>query len=155
MAIETQQAVGIGAAALPGTGAGEFGAAEGLGPETSQARDIWRRFRRNKLAMFGLVVVILEVLGAVFAPLITFYDPDKFRAGAVDTLLSPSGTHWFGTDQQGRDLFTRVVYGARVSLEVGIIALIIALAVGLTFGAIAGYYGRFWDALLMRTPRRP
>jgi peptide/nickel transport system permease protein/oligopeptide transport system permease protein len=85
------------------------------------------------------------------APFITFFDPNKFRAGAVDTLLSPSATHWFGTDQQGRDLFTRVVYGARVSLEVGIVALVIALMLGLTLGAIAGFYGGVLDGALMRT----
>jgi ABC-type dipeptide/oligopeptide/nickel transport system permease subunit len=138
------------AGALPGTAAGEFGVAEGLRPEQSQFRDIARRFRRNKLAVVGLAIVGLEVLAAVFAPLITRYNPNTFRPGAVDALLSPSASHWFGTDQQGRDLFTRVVFGARVSLEVGIIALAIALVVGLTFGAVAGYYGKFWDGLLMR-----
>lgn len=109
---------------------------------------IWRRFRRNKLALVGLGILALLVVAAVFAPVLTSYDPT-----AIDTAASrrsPSRAHWFGTDLLGRDLFTRVVYGARVSLRVGIFATLIAASVGMLVGAVAGYYGGTLDALVMR-----
>lgn len=109
---------------------------------------IWRRFRRNKLALVGLGILALLVVAAVFAPVLTSYDPT-----AIDTAASrrsPSRAHWFGTDLLGRDLFTRVVYGARVSLRVGIFATLIAASVGMVVGAVAGYYGGTLDALVMR-----
>ena len=111
-------------------------------------RDLWRRFRRNRLATVGLVVVGLEVAAAVLAPLITFVDPGQVDSGA--SLSPPSADHWFGTDLLGRDLYSRVVYGARVSLQVGIVAALIAVAIGLVAGAAAGWYGGFTDGLVMR-----
>jgi peptide/nickel transport system permease protein/oligopeptide transport system permease protein len=110
--------------------------------------DVWRRFRRNKLALVGLSVIVVMVLAAVFAPLVTFSDPSH-----IDAAISrqpPSAAHWFGTDLLGRDLYTRVVFGARVSLRVGIVAVAIALAIGVVAGAIAGYYGGVLDAIVMR-----
>jgi peptide/nickel transport system permease protein/oligopeptide transport system permease protein len=115
---------------------------------TSARGDVWRRFRSNKLAVVGLFVLVVLVLAAILAPVITFYDPAK-----IDPPLSrkaPSVDHWFGTDLLGRDLYTRVVYGARVSLRVGIFSVTIALVLGLSAGAAAGYYGRWIDGLLMR-----
>ena len=114
----------------------------------SDRGDVWRRFRRNKLAVVGLAILALMVLAAILAPLITFYDPSK-----IDPPLSrrpPNMKHWFGTDILGRDLYTRVVYGSRVSLRVGIFSVTIALTLGLTAGAVAGYFGRWIDGLLMR-----
>lgn len=111
-------------------------------------RELWRRFRRNRLATAGLVVIGLEVAAAVLAPLITFDDPGHVDSGA--SLSPPSADHWFGTDLLGRDLYSRVVYGARVSLQVGIVAAVIALAIGLVAGAAAGWYGGFVDGLVMR-----
>jgi peptide/nickel transport system permease protein/oligopeptide transport system permease protein len=109
--------------------------------------DAWRRFRRNKLAVAGLVVIALLIVAAVFAPLITFYSP---KALGPLSRGKPSLDHWFGTDVLGRDLYTRVVYGARVSLTIGVVAVVIATSVGIVVGALAGYYGGVIDALLMR-----
>ncbi len=114
----------------------------------SSRGDVWRRFRRNRLAIIGLVILVLMVLAAILAPLITFYDPAKIDPPV--SRRSPSGDHWFGTDLLGRDLYTRIVYGSRVSLRVGIFSVAIALAVGLTAGAAAGFYGRWIDSILMR-----
>jgi ABC-type dipeptide/oligopeptide/nickel transport system permease subunit len=88
------------------------------------------------------------VLAAVFAPLITFYSPTAL--GAISR-GKPSLKHWFGTDILGRDVYTRVVYGARVSLEIGIISVVLATLVGLLVGAVTGFYGGTLDSLLMRT----
>lgn len=110
-------------------------------------KDVWKRFKRNKLAMVGLGVIILLVLTAIFAPLIAPYDvaerSDAFRQG-------PSMDHWFGTDTIGLDVFSRVVFGARVSLKIGLAATAIALIIGLTFGAVSGYFGGLTDTLIMR-----
>jgi ABC-type dipeptide/oligopeptide/nickel transport system permease subunit len=97
--------------------------------------------------MVGLIIVILEILAAILAPVITFFDyADISSAGK----LGPSATHWFGTDALGRDLFTRVIYGSRVSLQVGLAAVFLALVMGLAAGAVAGYYGGKLDGFLMR-----
>ncbi|HEX2273879.1 MAG TPA: ABC transporter permease [Acidimicrobiales bacterium] len=110
--------------------------------------EMWRRFRRNRLATVGLAIILVEVAAAVLAPVITFADPGRVDPAA--SLSSPSADHWFGTDLLGRDLYSRVVYGARVSLQVGIVAVLIALAIGLVAGAAAGWFGGFVDGLVMR-----
>ena len=110
--------------------------------------DVWRRFRRNRLATVGMAIIALEIVAAVLAPLITFSDPTLVQPSV--SRRSPGVDHWFGTDLLGRDLFSRVVYGARISLEVGIFAVIIALVIGLAAGAAAGYFGGALDGLVMR-----
>jgi peptide/nickel transport system permease protein/oligopeptide transport system permease protein len=122
--------------------------ADSLDPESSQIGDVWRRFRKNRLAVVGLAIVTVELAAAVFAPLVTFYSSTKIDPTA--SKLAPSVHHWFGTDVLGRDLYTRVVYGARVSLQVGIFSVVIAVGVGLLLGAVAGYYGGKLDGLIMR-----
>lgn len=110
--------------------------------------EVWRRFRRNKLAMVGLGLIGVIVLSALSAELIASYDP-----AAIDVMnrrQPPSLAHWFGTDQIGRDLFARVIFGARVSLRVGIAAAIIATTIGVVMGSIAGYFGGPVDTLIMR-----
>lgn len=109
--------------------------------------NVWRRFRRNKLAVAGLAVIVIMVFAAVFAPLVTSYSPSAL---GNTSRAKPSAAHWFGTDVLGRDLFTRVVYGARVSLKIGILAVLIASSIGIVVGAIAGFYGGKLDGLLMR-----
>jgi peptide/nickel transport system permease protein len=111
-------------------------------------KDIWRRFRRNRLAMVGLVLIIILVLTAIFAPLIAPFDYDERDSGHFRE--APSGEHWFGTDTVGLDVFSRVVYGARVSLKIGIAATAIALVIGLLLGALAGFFGGLLDTLIMR-----
>src|SRR5918997_5245768 len=93
----------------------------------------------NRLAIFGMVVVALLVILAIFAPWIATQD-----VGATNTAmryLPPSSAHWFGTDATGRDVFARVVYGARISLRVGIVVVVVSAFVGTVIGALAGYYG--------------
>lgn len=121
--------------------------AASLPPRVAPRLEVWRRYRRNRLALVGLAVVAVEVLAALAAPLITRYDPVALGATARQ---NPSLQHWFGTDVLGRDVFARVVYGARVSLEVGLASVAIALTIGLVAGALAGYYGGWVDAVVMR-----
>jgi ABC-type dipeptide/oligopeptide/nickel transport system permease subunit len=115
---------------------------------SSLYKDAWKRLKRNKLAIFGISIVIFVVLVAIFAPFIAPYDPiERIKE---DSLLGPSKTHWFGTDILGRDIFSRVVYGSRISLLVGIVAVGISLAIGLVLGAISGYFGEIPDTIIMR-----
>ncbi|HEY8524111.1 MAG TPA: ABC transporter permease [Acidimicrobiales bacterium] len=116
---------------------------------TTQAADIWRRFRRNRLAMIGLVILVIIALAAIFAELITGYPPGKVDTNAGNLRPFSKG-HILGTDRLGRDLYTDVVFGARVSFRIGIIAGLIAGTVGTFFGALAGFYGRAIDTFVMR-----
>jgi peptide/nickel transport system permease protein len=102
---------------------------------------------KNKLAVFGLAVLGLFVLLAVFAPLIAPYSPDEIIASQT---LPPSSSHWFGTDDLGRDIFSRTLFGARVSLSVGLVAVVISVLIGTLFGSLSGYYGGFADTAIMR-----
>jgi len=115
--------------------------------ESPAARALRRLFRR-KGAVAGLVVLALFIVAAVLAPLIAPYDPNAQTWTAVRR--APSAAHWFGTDDVGRDLLTRVIYGARASLMAGLVSVGIALAIGVPLGMIAGYLGGFVDALLGR-----
>ena len=114
----------------------------------SQFQIFWRMFRKNKLAVAGLVVLLLIILAAIFADFITPYYPEEQNlAGAF---ISPNASHWFGTDEFGRDIYTRVIYGARQSLVIGFGAVALAMVIGCVLGLISGYYGGAVDALLMR-----
>lgn len=117
------------------------------GAETPTARAV-RRLLRRKGAVFGLAVIAVLLAVAVLAPLISPYDPDQQTWSAVRK--APSALHWFGTDDVGRDVFARVIYGARASLLAGVVAVAFALLVGVPIGLIAGYVGGFVDALLSR-----
>lgn len=114
----------------------------------SQARDIWARFCRNKLAMLGMVIVAVIVLSCVFANVISPYDPAKQNLS--ERFLMPSLQHPFGTDNYGRDLFTRVLYGGRISLLVSIMAVAISVVLGVLLGATAGYFGGLYETIVMR-----
>ena len=114
----------------------------------SLASDAWRRLRRHKLAMFGLIVVVLLILAAVAAPLIAPYDP--IQMDPPSAFQGPSLKHPWGTDELGRDLFSRIIYGARTSLSVGIIAVGISLFTGTILGLISGYYSGTVDAVISR-----
>jgi peptide/nickel transport system permease protein len=110
--------------------------------------DVWQRLRRNKLAILGTGVIIGLVLTAALAPLIVPYSPDTQNLS--NTLAGPSLRHWFGTDLLGRDYFSRVVYGSRVSVTIGVVATLISVSIGLTLGALSGYFGGVVDAIIMR-----
>jgi len=112
------------------------------------AQMVWRAFRRHKPAMIGLSIMVVFVLAAIFAPYITPYDPEKT---SLDEMLQPpSAAHLMGTDELGRDLLTRILYGGRVSLSIGVMAMALAVLVGATVGGLAGFYGGWVDNLLMR-----
>lgn len=102
---------------------------------------------RNPIGLVGLVIVILTVLMAIFAPALAPYHP--YDQGST-RLLSPSSEHLMGTDELGRDTFSRVIFGSRVSLQVGIVSVVVALIAGLAIGLAAGFYGGILDAALMR-----
>lgn len=119
-----------------------------LGAARPLRKDVWRRFKGNGLAMVGLVILIVLVLTAVFAPLIAPFSITERAVGHYRE--GPSMKHYFGTDTIGRDVFSRVVFGSRVSLKIGIVATTIALVIGLLLGAIAGFFGGLLDTLIMR-----
>jgi peptide/nickel transport system permease protein len=108
----------------------------------------WKRFRRNRFALAGAAVVALLFIVSLCAPLIAPYDPAAIDAYRV--LLPPSASHWMGTDELGRDVFTRVIYGTRISLYVGFVAVGIAVAIGTLVGLISGFYGGWIESVLMR-----
>ena len=108
----------------------------------------WPRLRRNRMAMAGLIVVLLLFAVSLMAPFLTPYDPSAINAW--DVLQAPSWKHWFGTDELGRDVLTRVLFGARISLKVGFVAVGITVLLGALVGLVAGYYGGWVDSLLMR-----
>lgn len=107
------------------------------------------RFRGDRLLQLGALLVAGVVLAAILAPWLAPYDP---LTGDLQTgyLLAPSHLHWFGTDSQGRDVLSRVLFGARISIMVGLISQGVALLIGVTLGLMSGYYGRWVDALIMR-----
>lgn len=109
---------------------------------------VWRQLLDDGRARLGIVVVAMLFVAAVAAPWLARYDP--MRIDLVNQLLPPSAAHWMGTDIQGRDVWARVVHGARVSLAVGVVSQGVALLLGVTLGLIAGYYGRWIDELVMR-----
>ncbi len=111
--------------------------------------DAWKRLKKNKMAMLGLVVTITLIFVAIFADYIAPYDPifsPVMEEGKVElSMQGPSLEHPFGTDKLGRDIFSRIIYGARISLTVGFVTQVISLVIGITLGAIAGYYGGLVD----------
>ena len=125
------------------------------GPKTrvkkrSQLKSIWFRFRKNKLAMFGLALFLMLVLMAIGAGIFMNYDTDVIGQHMKERLQFPSSAHWFGTDQYGRDVFARIVWGSRIYLVVGLFTVGIAMTVGGLIGALSGYYGGKVDMVLMR-----
>ena len=117
-------------------------------PEESPGARAWRRLIRRRSAVFGLAILILFVLIALFAPLIAPYDPVQQAWTAIRR--PPSLQHWFGTDESGRDLFSRVIFGARASLLAGVVSISIALSLGVPVGLLAGYGGKWTDAVISR-----
>lgn len=116
-------------------------------------RDYWTRFRRDQLALVGLVVIIIFIAAAVLAPAIAPYDPsEQFFDGLTleGSPLAPNSRFWFGTDTNGRDQFSRLLYGAQTSLLIGIVANGIAVFVGTCLGVVAGYLRGFLGAAIMR-----
>lgn len=116
----------------------------------SRLQEIWKMFLKNKLAVLGLIIFILIVLVAVFAPLIANYESQAIKINVPGRLKAPSSEHILGTDEMGRDIFARIVHGARISLAVGLSSVAVALFIGGAFGAIAGFFGGKIDNIIMR-----
>ncbi|MEJ7561859.1 MAG: ABC transporter permease [Ilumatobacteraceae bacterium] len=133
---------------MPGMASGEAGIAD-VAESRPMRKDVIKRFVGNPLAMIGLTFIVILILVAIFADFIAPMgfaersDPQISRAG-------PGADYWFGTDIIGRDVFSRVVYGARVSLKIGILSTAMILVIGVLFGSAAGYFGGWVDTLLMR-----
>ena len=115
----------------------------------SQLPEIWRRYKKNKAAMVGLVILIFIILIAVFADVIVPYEKCIEQVG-LERLQGPSAAHWFGTDDLGRDLFARVIHGSRYSLLIGVSTSLMALVAGAILGASAGYFGGMVDNIICR-----
>nr|WP_294086748.1 nickel transporter permease [Sphaerobacter sp.] len=130
--VDAKSAPALGASAAPRT----------------QRQVVWRRLRRNRMAMLGGVIVVTLILVAIFAPVLARYDPTEMRLS--DQFLPPSLDHPFGTDDFGRDILTRLLYGARISLQVGLVAVGIAAIVGSIVGMLAGYFGGWFDIISQR-----
>lgn len=113
----------------------------------------WRRFRKNRLAVFGLVILSALIIVSVLAPLLAPYNPfisQKNEAGLYNTLQGPTKEHLLGTDSLGRDVLSRMIYAGRISLSVGLVSVSIATALGTLMGALAGYFGKWVDTVIMR-----
>ncbi|MEA4874541.1 ABC transporter permease [Anaerorhabdus sp.] len=111
-------------------------------------QDAWKRFKQNKLALGGLVVITIIILFAIFGPILSSYSYDGVDASMRNSL--PSLKHWMGTDKFGRDIFIRILYGARISLSIGFAAAGISLVIGIVYGGISGYVGGKLDMFMMR-----
>jgi peptide/nickel transport system permease protein len=107
-----------------------------------------KKIIRNRLALFGLIIVITLFAVAVFAPFISPYNYKNIDVQNI--LMPPSSTHFFGTDDLGRDVYSRMIWGARISLAVGFVSVGISTLIGITLGAFAGYYGKYTDMIIMR-----
>lgn len=111
-------------------------------------RDAWRRLKQNKAAVGSMIVLTLLILIAVIGPYLTKFD---YRTNDMAALnLKPNSLHWFGTDELGRDLFVRVLYGIRISMAVGVVSAVINFAIGIIYGGISGFYGGALDNVMMR-----
>ena len=113
-----------------------------------ELRLIWRTLSRNYATLAGIIIIVIMFSVAILAPLLIPYEYDEMLL--KDRLTGPSGRHLLGTDQFGRDILSRIIYGSRVSLIVGIGGTALAMAAGVFLGATAGYWGRWWDEVLMR-----
>ena len=136
-----------------GSGGGPVGGPELATPETVRTRTRWSDFRQaflgNKLALFGTVIMAIFVLVAIFAPLLAPYDPVAGQ-NLTEKFAGPSAAHPLGQDELGRDILSRIIYGARISLTAGLAAVTFATVVGTLVGVTAGYSGRWIDSVLMR-----
>ena len=125
-----------------------------LEPIEVQGRSLWqdarRRLFRNRAAVVSMAVLGIITAMAIFAPLLSPYAIDEIFWDRIGVPPDPANWHWFGTDGNGRDLFIRTLYGARVSLMVGVLATLVSLVIGVTWGAIAGYFGGTVDNVMMR-----
>lgn len=116
--------------------------------EATSGKDAWRRLLKNKLAVVGMIIILIFILFAIFADILAPYDPNYQDLTAM--YQSPSSQHWFGTDNLGRDILSRIIWGARVSIPVGLLCVAVSLTIGGLIGVLAAYWGGTKDNVLMR-----
>ena len=116
----------------------------------SQIEEIWTRYKRNKLALFGLILFLVMCAAALLAVFALDYNTDLVNQNLSIRFQGPSAEHWFGTDHFGRDIFARILWGAKISMFIGMASVLMSLVVGTTVGAMAGYYGGKFDEISMR-----
>ena len=117
-------------------------------PLSTFLKDALYRFKKNRLGLVGIIIIFIMILIAIFGPMLSPYDINDQNIPQMNQ--TPSSEHWMGTDNLGRDICVRVMYGARVSLKVGFLAALVAFAIGATYGVIAGYCGGWVDTIMMR-----
>ena len=117
-------------------------------PKLEYYKTLWKRLKKNKAALVGGFLIILFIITAFVGPFLLSQDPNEVQV--ANKLQPPSAEHWFGTDNYGRDIFTRIIYGMELTLRVGFLSVAIGGAVGVVFGIIAGYYGGWIDTVIMR-----
>src|SRR5699024_10563533 len=110
--------------------------------------DSFLRIIRSKTSLLGLCIIVLLIITAILAPIITSHSPTD--QSIINRYQAPSSEHWLGTDELGRDIYSRIIYGTRISIQIGVIAVGISLIIGVLLGAVAGYFGRWIDQIIMR-----
>lgn len=113
-----------------------------------EVRPFLYKLKKNPMTLAGLAILLLMIVLSLAAPLLSSYDPNKIQV--IDRFQGPSGEHWFGTDEVGRDIFTRILYGARLSLGIGVVIVVAAGVLGTVLGTISGYFGGKVDQVMMR-----
>lgn len=119
-----------------------------LAPKQSKWKDFFSILMLNKAALVGALIIVFYIVIAVFAPLLAPYDPYQIKL--ENKLMPPSGDHWMGTDDKGRDILSRIIYGSRLSMGVGFAAVFFGAFFGIIFGLVAGFYGKWVDSIIMR-----
>ncbi|WP_153463271.1 MULTISPECIES: nickel transporter permease [Sediminibacillus] len=139
-------------AAIPQTTPTPPGVPEREKAATAKSSSLWldafSRLIRSKTSFIGLLIILLLLVVAAMAPVVATHDPTDQQL--LDRYLAPSGDHWLGTDELGRDIYSRIVYGTRISIQIGLIAVGISAVIGILLGGIAGYFGRWVDQVIMR-----
>lgn len=115
---------------------------------TSEFQEVFKHLLRNRAAVAGLAIILFFIILSTLAPFMTSYSPTETELG--NRLIEPSAEHWFGTDELGRDLFSRMLYGGRISMRIGVISVLIGLVLGVPIGAVSGYYGGKLDMITQR-----
>ena len=117
-------------------------------PKSNEWKRMARAFVRRKVSVIGLTIIFLLIVAAIFSPWLAPYDPYKIDMGSA--LQNPNSEHWLGTDEIGRDVLSRLIYGTRTSLMVGVVAVGVAVVIGVVLGLVSGYFGGWADAVIMR-----
>lgn len=116
--------------------------------QVKKSNPFWYKLKQNKMTLVGIAILLLIVLLSILVPFLSPYDPNK--VDLVNKFQPPSASHWFGTDEVGRDIFTRIFYGAILSLGLGILIIFVAALIGIIIGSISGYIGGIVDTIIMR-----